>query len=98
MGAIDALLRERGSLSTANRTIDEILEQAAAARDTLARQRGGIMGAANRLGTLATHLPGVGQLMDAINRRRARNDQVLALVVGVCLCFALWYFVLRKVE
>jgi hypothetical protein len=96
MSAVDALLRERGSLSSSGRAIDDVLATAADTHNALARQRAALAGAAGRLGTYTARLPGVGGLMDAIHRRRVRNDQVLAVVIAACLCFALWWLVLRK--
>ena len=61
----------------------------------LARQRAGIVSAASRLGSLAATLPGVAQLMGAIDARRARNDTVVGLTVAGCLCFLLYWFALR---
>ena len=92
----DALLRERGSLLSSSKAIDEVLQQAAETRDALYRQRTGIANAAGRLGSLAAQIPGVSQLMGAIDRRRLANDRIVALVAAGCICFMLWWFALRK--
>ena len=91
----DALLRERSALSSSSSALDSVLAQAAETRDALARQRGSLVAAAGRLGSLAAALPGVAQLMGAIDARRLRNDTVVALTVAGCLCFALYWFALR---
>lgn len=94
--ATDALLRERGSLASSSKALDAVLAQAAETRDALARQRAGILSAGGTLGALASALPGVGALMGAIDRRRSRNDRVVALTAAACACFIVWWFALRK--
>jgi hypothetical protein len=92
----DALLRERGSLAASGKAIDGVLAQASETRDALARQRAGLATAAGRLGSIASGLPGVAQLMGAISRRRNVNDSVVGLVAAAIVCFFLWWFALRK--
>ena len=94
--ATDALLRERGSLLSSSKALDTVLAQAAETRDALSRQRAGIATAAGRLGHLASSLPGVSQLMGAIDRRRLANDRTVGLVAAGCICFLLWWVALRK--
>jgi hypothetical protein len=73
------------------------MEQALQAHDSLVRQRASLGVSVSGLGSLLERVPGVNQLMAVIQRRRSRNDQVLAFVIGLCACFALWWFVLRRV-
>ena len=94
--ALDALLRERGALSSSSLALDAVLAQASETRDALARQRAGIASAAGRVSALLSALPGVQQLMGAISNRRLRNERVMGLVMGACACFLIWAFVLRK--
>lgn len=94
--ATDALLRERGSLMSSSKALDAVLAQAAETRDALSRQRAGILTAAGRLGGIAASIPGVSQLMGAIDSRRSRNDSIVALVAAGIICFMLWWFALRK--
>lgn len=92
----DVLLRERAALMGSHKAIDGALAQAAAAHEALLRQRSSLGVTAAGLGGILARVPGVGGLMDAIQRRRLRNDQVIAVVIGAVVCFALWYYVLRK--
>ncbi len=71
------------------------MEQAQQAHDALLRQRGSLGTTLGGLGGLVASLPGATAVIGAIQKRRSRNEQVLAVVVGACACFALWWFVLR---
>lgn len=96
-GEADALLlRERSALAAAHKGIDGALAQAAAAHEALLRQRSSLGSTASGLGALVLRVPGLTGLMEAIQRRRSRNDQAIAALVGVVICLALWYYVLRK--
>lgn len=93
---VDMLLRERGSLLSSTRAVDDILAQAAAASDVLRAQGASLSSAAGRLGGFVVRLPGASVLMGAISARRTRNDTIVALVVAVCVCFAVWSAYLRN--
>lgn len=92
----DALLRERSSLLGSHKAIDGALAQAAAAHEALLRQRSSLGVTAAGLGSIVMRVPGVQGLMDAIQRRKLRNDQVIAVLIGAVVCLALWYYVLRR--
>lgn len=94
--ATDTLLRERGSLVQSNKAVEEMLAQAAATRENLARQRSTLQGAMGGIGDLMGRLPAVGAIIGAIQSRRIFNDRVVAAVAAVCLCFFIWFFVLRR--
>lgn len=94
--ATDLLLRERSSLTTSNRAIDTILAQAAETRDALSRQRSIIMSSTGGLSGIAARMPGASQVIAAIQQRRIFNDRVTAAVIGVVLCFFVYWFVLRR--
>jgi Golgi SNAP receptor complex protein 1 len=89
--ATDTLLRERGSLASSHKVMDGMLEQAAATREALRQQRGSLMNAAGGVGALAARFPGVGALIGAIQRRRTRDQRIIALLIAACICFTLWY-------
>ena len=91
------LLRERSSLASHHREIDAVLENAGAIREALARQRSGIASSLGLLGGLAGRLPGVSAVVDAIKKRRSRNDYIVAGVAAFCSCALLYFTVLRKV-
>lgn len=94
--ATDTLLRERGSLVQSNKAVEEMLAQAAATRESLARQRSALQGAMGGIGDLMGRLPAVGAVIGAIQSRRIFNDRVVAGVAAICLCFFIWFFVLRR--
>lgn len=94
--ATDTLLRERGSLVSSHRAMDEIIAQAQETREALSRQRSSLSTAMTGVSSLMGRLPGVGQLVGAIHQRRLLNDRTMAIVIAACLCFFLWWFALRK--
>jgi hypothetical protein len=91
----ETLLRERGSLLSSTRAMDEILAQAAQTSEALARQRGALGASAADVGDLASRLPLVGGFIEGLRGHRAFSDRVVALTIAAVLCFFLWLFVLR---
>jgi len=89
-----ALLRERSSLVNHNRAIDEILAQASQTSDSLRNQRDTLVGAAGKLGGFLSRIPGATQLMSAISSRRSRNDNIVAFVIALCMCYTVCQLVL----
>jgi hypothetical protein len=84
------------TISVNSRFLDAAMEQAQQAHDSLVRQRASLNVTMSGVGALMLRVPGVNLLMGAIQRRRTRNDQVVAVVIGVCVCFLVWWFILRK--
>ena len=91
----ETLLRERGSLLSSTRAMDEILAQAAQTSEALARQRGALGASAADVGDLASRLPLVGGFIEGLRGHRAFSDRAVAVTIAVILCFFLWYFILR---
>jgi hypothetical protein len=89
--ATDSLLRERSSLAASHRAIDDIIAQAAHARETLQHQRTSIAASISGLAGIAATMPGVTGLIDAVRSRRLYNNRVVGAVIGLCICFTLWY-------
>jgi hypothetical protein len=94
--ATDILLRERGSLLTGGSAVDELLAQAERTREALATQRASVTHAMSRLGSVLTSVPGVNNLLRAINRRRLHNEVVLGLTIAACVCLYLYYLLPAK--
>lgn len=90
-GQAEPLLRERAAIAQSNRAADEVLEQALATNTSLRSQMTSLRGSSTTFNTIAGRFPVVNSIMDAINRRRSRNNTVLALVIASCICFTLWY-------
>jgi hypothetical protein len=91
-----ALLRERGALQGHSRAVDDLLQQAAATAEALRGQRSAIAAGAGRLGGFLTALPGASALIGAISARRSRNDMVVNGTIAACVCFTVWWLLLRK--
>ena len=92
----ETLLRERGSLVSSTRAMDEILAQAASTSEALARQRAALAGSAGDVGELVSRLPVIGGLVEGLRGQRLFSDRVVAVAIALVVCFFLWLFVLRR--
>eukprot|EP00698_Gefionella_okellyi_P006503 TRINITY_DN15838_c0_g1_i1.p1 TRINITY_DN15838_c0_g1~~TRINITY_DN15838_c0_g1_i1.p1 ORF type:complete len:231 (+),score=38.29 TRINITY_DN15838_c0_g1_i1:100-792(+) len=91
----DILLRERAALHSSDKGLDTVLGQATAAFSALTNQRMTLLGTGTNLVTMAQRLPLVGGLINRIGRRRARDNIILAVIIGVCLALLI-VFLMRK--
>jgi Golgi SNAP receptor complex protein 1 len=89
--AMQSLLQERNHIQNSLNGANQTLEQAFAVRQDL-RQQGMSLGRVTTgISSIVSAIPGVNTLVDAIRRKRSRDDQILAVVIAVCICFTLWY-------
>ncbi len=68
--------------------------QAFETRNVLGNQRQTLTGANTGLTGLSGNLPSFSRLIDGIQRKKYRESLVVALVVGLLICFTL-YWILR---
>lgn len=90
-GGTHALLRERTSIANSNAEIDSILGQAYGITETLANQRRTFGNITNKMTALAERIPMVNDLMTKIKARKDRDKYIMALTVGLCFCFLVWW-------
>lgn len=86
------LLRERGMLSSANAALDDVMGTATAVNSGLGQQRQLLEGIGGKLMSLGAKFPVVNSLMNAIRRRKNRDNVILAAVVAACTLFVLIYW------
>jgi len=94
-GDLAHLAAERSSLVASLRSINDILSQAFASRESLDRQRQSLNMSQGRIGALAAGMPSIDRIVEGLQRRKTRDNVILALVISLCLCCTIWWFVLR---
>ena len=93
----DTMLRERSTLSSTHKAIDSILEEANSTKEALNSQRTSFLNTNQRLNTIFTSLPVVGNLMSSIQQRRTSNQTILSIVIASGIFFFLYWFILRHI-
>ena len=89
--AMDSLLRERNHIQNSLNGAHQTLAQAAAIRADLGAQRMSLGRVSSGIGSIVSNIPGLNGLVDAIRRKRSRDDNILAGVIASCILFFLWY-------
>ncbi|KAI3429851.1 hypothetical protein D9Q98_010163 [Chlorella vulgaris] len=91
-GNAGLLLRERGMLASTNAALDEVMGTAQAVSGGLGQQRSMFEGISGKMSSLGSKFPVVNTLMNAIRRRKNRDNFILAAVVAACTLFILVYW------
>ena len=89
--ATESLMRERGHIDKSLNGARETWEQASAVHRDLREQGRSLGRVQSGIGKIVSTIPGVNSLMEAIRRKRSRDDQILAGVIATCILFTLWY-------
>ena len=89
--AMEHLLRERNHIQNSLNGASQTLAQASAIRSDLGAQRMSLGRVQTGIGSIITNIPGLNGLVDAIKRKRSRDDNILAGVIASCILFTLWY-------
>lgn len=90
-GATEHLLRERNAINNSIKSADTVLSQASEIRANLRTQRNSLGVSMGYVSNIASNVPGLNYVMDAIRRKRSRDDMVLSGVIASCILFTLWY-------
>lgn len=93
--SVAKLLRERNSIAQSMKSINEVISQAFEARNALLGQRNTLGGASTGLNNLASNVPSFNRLIDGIQRKKTRETLIIAVVVGILVCFTIWWTFLR---
>lgn len=88
---LDALLRERSAINNSFRSTTDILGQASSIRGELRNQRTSLMNSVSGVTSIISNVPGVNRLIDAIQRKKQRDNFVLGGVIAVCCFVTFWY-------
>lgn len=86
------LMREHQSLERSSHMMNETIEKAVTAHSELVGQRNTFTGATGRLLDIGKKVPGINVLIKRIQDKRTRDNTVLALIIALCICFLLWYW------
>uniref|UniRef100_A0A7S2NX08 Golgi SNAP receptor complex member 1 n=1 Tax=Leptocylindrus danicus TaxID=163516 RepID=A0A7S2NX08_9STRA len=90
-GATEHLLRERNAINNSIKSADTVLSQASEIRANLRTQRNSLGVSMGYVSNIASNVPGLNHVMDAIRRKRSRDDLILSGVIATCILFTLWY-------
>ena len=93
--ATEHLLRERNAVNSSQKNAESIYSQAVSVREALRHQRQNLVGAGGKLLEMGKSIPGVNNLMSLITKKRTRDNTILAIVIALCMCFTILYW-LRK--
>lgn len=92
-GSTGLLLRERGILERSNAAIEDVVGNAQGIASNLVQQRQLFDSIDSRVASIGARFPVVNSLLNAIRRRKNRDNMVVAGVMAICLLLILIYWV-----
>lgn len=90
----DLLLQEREHIANSNRKVDEIYNAALGTKEHLNHQRRVFLASDGRMSKMLGTFPGMSRIMDAIRKKKSRDQKILAAVIGGLLFFVIWWYLL----
>ena len=90
---MNLLLKESEHVRNSERLIDDQISIAMEARDTLVNQRQTFKGIQTKLNDISNRFPMINNLIQKINLRKRRDAVIVAVVIGLCLTFLLWWMI-----
>lgn len=90
--AAGQLLRERGLVASSHAALEGVLHSAHSVASGLTAQRETFDGVAGKLSGVGAAFPVVNTLLNAIRRKKNKDNLVLGAVVAVCMLFILIYW------
>lgn len=92
-GSTSLLLRERGIIERSSAAIEDVVSHAQGIASGLTQQRQLFDSIDSKVASIGARFPVVNSLLNAIRRRKNRDNLVLAGVVAVCVFLILVYWV-----
>ena len=89
--AMEALLRERNSMSNSINHTANILHQADSIRNELHHQGRNLRNTNSIMSNMTQYIPSINTIVDTIRRRRNSDDKIVAMVIATCILFTFWY-------
>eukprot|EP00735_Rhodelphis_limneticus_P004389 TRINITY_DN15972_c0_g1::TRINITY_DN15972_c0_g1_i1::g.3749::m.3749 TRINITY_DN15972_c0_g1::TRINITY_DN15972_c0_g1_i1::g.3749 ORF type:complete len:249 (-),score=24.72,sp/Q95ZW1/GOSR1_CAEEL/31.33/3e-34,V-SNARE_C/PF12352.3/3.2e+02,V-SNARE_C/PF12352.3/1.7e-13,DASH_Dad4/PF08650.5/3.3e+03,DASH_Dad4/PF08650.5/0.36,CENP-Q/PF13094.1/2e+02,CENP-Q/PF13094.1/0.11,DUF342/PF03961.8/0.84,DUF342/PF03961.8/3e+02 TRINITY_DN15972_c0_g1_i1:294-980(-) len=89
----ELLLRERSSLTSSDKLVDDVLNQAMATREALGNQRDLLGRVASKMDSMAQGVPGLNVLLSKIQYKKKKDTIIFAAIVAVCLVFLTIYLI-----
>ena len=90
---MNLLLKESEHVRNSERLIDDQISIAIEARDTLVNQRQTFKAIQTKLNDISNRFPMINNLIQKINLRKRRDAVIVAVVIGLCLTFLLWWMI-----
>ena len=90
------LLAERNTIANSMRSIGDVIGEATEAKVFLKNQRGLLDGGFSQLSGLNTRLPTFDQVIDGIQKKKFRDQAIIACIIGLCLIFIIWWTCLKE--
>ena len=90
------LLAERSTIANSMRSISDVIGEATEAKVFLKNQRGLLDGGFGQLSGLNTRLPTFDQVIDGIQKKKFRDQAIIACIIGLCLIFIIWWTCLKE--
>lgn len=92
-GGQEALLlwREQNSIQNSVNATSSILQQAGDTFSSLQQQGASLRGVGGSISRITQAVPSLHRLMDAIRRKKSRDDYIVAAVIATCIVLTLWY-------
>ncbi len=88
---MDYLLKESEHARNSERLIDDQINIAIEARDSLVNQRVAFKAIQTKLNDISNRFPLINNLVQKVNLRKRRDAIIVAIVIGLCLTFFLWW-------
>ncbi|CAM9903847.1 unnamed protein product [Phaeothamnion confervicola] len=85
------LLRERNAIHSSLRSATGVLGQAQEAKESLRQQRSMLSATGSTLSAMSNQFPSINRVVEAIQRRKVRDNVIVGSVIAACLCFAIWW-------
>lgn len=89
--AMEQLLRERNAIGNSLKSATSVLGQASEIHSELRSQGNSLRNVSGTITSVVGNIPGLNHLMDAITKRKNRDDRIISYVVAGCILFILWY-------
>merc|ERR1719433_1900992 len=88
---MELLLKESEHARNSERLIDEHISIAVESREALVNQRLAFKAIQTKLNDISNKFPMINNLVQKINLRKRRDAIIVAVVIGLCLTFLLWW-------
>ncbi|CAM9990117.1 unnamed protein product, partial [Hapterophycus canaliculatus] len=85
------LLREQNAIHSSLQSATGVLGQAAEARESLRHQRAILGTASSTLSFMQNRFPAINRVVEAIQKKKAKDRVIIAAVIAGCIVFSLWF-------
>jgi len=90
---MDSLVRERGSIHNSSILVNDLISQAQLSKEQLDMQTKTLLNSNSKLRGIGRQLPSINSIMNQIRNRKYKNNIILGVIAGICMCFLLWWWI-----